>query len=129
MRYLPNISKPADLAPLQYPELDVLATEIRGFLVDKVSKTGGHLGPNLGVVELTIAIHRVFTSPTDAIVFGDINDPKSRVSQTKASQLNYGLLDDLNTKPRTTYLAIVRNPNPALEPATAPEAAHHGGHE
>ena len=69
MRYLPNISKPADLAPLQYPELDVLATEIRGFLVDKVSKTGGHLGPNLGVVELTIAIHRVFTSPTDAIVF------------------------------------------------------------
>ncbi len=66
--------------------------------------------------------------PTEAIVFGDLNDPKSRVSRTKASQLNYGLLDDLNTKPRTTYLAIVRNPNPALEPAMAPEAAH-GGHE
>lgn len=69
MRYLPRISKPADLASLQYSELDVLATEIRGFLVDKVSKTGGHLGPNLGVVELTIAIHRVFASPTDAVVF------------------------------------------------------------
>ena len=67
------------------------------------------------------------TCPTEAIVFGDLNDPKSRVSQTKASQLNYGLLDDLNTKPRTTYLAIVRNPNPALEPAKAPEA--HGEHQ
>lgn len=69
MRFLPKISKPADLAQLDYPDLDVLATEIRGFLVDKVSKTGGHLGPNLGVVELTIALHRVFSSPTDAIVF------------------------------------------------------------
>ena len=65
--------------------------------------------------------------PTDAIIFGDINDPKSRVAQQKASKLNYGLLDELNTKPRTTYLAVVRNPNPALEPAKAPEA--HGGHE
>lgn len=69
MRILPGISKPADLAALSYPDLDVLATEIRGFLVDKVSKTGGHLGPNLGVVELTIAIHRVFSSPNDAVVF------------------------------------------------------------
>ena len=69
MRFLPKISKPADLAQLDFPDLDVLATEIRGFLVDKVSKTGGHLGPNLGVVELTIAIHRVFSSPTDAIVW------------------------------------------------------------
>ena len=69
MRILPGISKPADLAALSYPDLDLLATEVRGFLVDKVSKTGGHLGPNLGVVELTIAIHRVFASPNDAIVF------------------------------------------------------------
>ncbi len=66
--------------------------------------------------------------PTEAIVFGDINDPKSRVSQQKASKLNYGLLEELNTKPRTTYLAVVKNPNPALEPAKAPESAH-GGHE
>lgn len=69
MRFLPGITKPADLAALSYPELEVLATEIRGFLVDKVSKTGGHLGPNLGVVELTIALHRVFASPNDALVF------------------------------------------------------------
>lgn len=69
MRFLPRLSKPADLAHLDYGELDVLAREIRSFLVDKVSKTGGHLGPNLGVVELTIALHRVFASPTDAIIW------------------------------------------------------------
>ncbi len=69
MRYLPRISKPADLAALDRTQLDELASEIRTFLVEKVSRTGGHLGPNLGVVELTIAIHRVFSSPTDAIVW------------------------------------------------------------
>jgi len=56
--------------------------------------------------------------PTDAIVFGDINDPKSRVARLKADPLNYGLLEDLNTRPRTTYLAAVRNPNPEM-PAAA----------
>ena len=48
---------------------DDLAAEIRAFLVESVSRTGGHLGPNLGVVELTIALHRVFDSPRDTIVF------------------------------------------------------------
>jgi molybdopterin-containing oxidoreductase family iron-sulfur binding subunit len=57
--------------------------------------------------------------PTQAIVFGDLNDPNSRVSKLKASRLNYGLLEELNSRPRTTYLAIVRNPNTELEPAGA----------
>jgi 1-deoxy-D-xylulose-5-phosphate synthase len=63
------ISGPADLSGLSISELTALAEEIRGFLVEKVSRTGGHLGPNLGAVELTIALHRVFRSPHDAILF------------------------------------------------------------
>jgi molybdopterin-containing oxidoreductase family iron-sulfur binding subunit len=53
--------------------------------------------------------------PTEAIIFGNINDPASRVSKMKAEKRNYGLLADLNTRPRTTYLATLRNPNPEFE--------------
>ena len=66
---LSQINSPADLAALSQEELIELSAEIRALLIEKVSKTGGHLGPNLGVVELTVAIHRVFESPKDVIVF------------------------------------------------------------
>ncbi|MCD2442344.1 1-deoxy-D-xylulose-5-phosphate synthase [Agromyces sp. SYSU K20354] len=69
MTLLETISGPRDLDALSQEQLDQLAREIRDYLVESVSKTGGHLGPNLGVVEMTIAIHRVFDSPRDAIVF------------------------------------------------------------
>jgi 1-deoxy-D-xylulose-5-phosphate synthase len=64
-----DINSPKDLGGLSLDELSALAAEIRGFLIEKVTKTGGHLGPNLGVVELTIAIHRIFESPKDVILF------------------------------------------------------------
>ncbi|MEI9907478.1 MAG: 1-deoxy-D-xylulose-5-phosphate synthase [Actinomycetota bacterium] len=66
---LESISSPKDLATLTLEQLDLLAEEIRKFLIEKVSKTGGHLGPNLGVVELTLAIHRTFDSPKDVVLF------------------------------------------------------------
>ncbi|MEY9939776.1 1-deoxy-D-xylulose-5-phosphate synthase [Streptacidiphilus sp. MAP5-3] len=69
MALLTRIRGPRDLDRLTPGQLAVLAEEIRGFLVEEVSKTGGHLGPNLGVVELTIALHRVFESPKDRILF------------------------------------------------------------
>ncbi|MGM9380499.1 1-deoxy-D-xylulose-5-phosphate synthase [Streptomyces sp. NRRL F-5008] len=69
MPLLTRIRGPRDLDRLSLEELDQLAEEIRTFLVDAVSKTGGHLGPNLGVVELTIALHRVFESPKDKVLW------------------------------------------------------------
>lgn len=69
MRYLDRISSPSDLARMSNSELIELSEEIREFLIEKVSKSGGHLGPNLGVVELTIAVHRIFQSPHDVVVF------------------------------------------------------------
>ena len=64
-----DIREPADLRRLSYPQLDELAGEIRDFVVQAVAETGGHLGSNLGAVELTLALHRVFDSPRDAILW------------------------------------------------------------
>jgi 1-deoxy-D-xylulose-5-phosphate synthase len=69
MSLLESIHGPRDLDALSTEQLVELAAEIRAFLITEVSKTGGHLGPNLGVVELTMAVHSVFDSPNDAIVF------------------------------------------------------------
>src|SRR5258706_13491632 len=69
MTLLESIWSPRDVKALTPDELPVLAREIREFLIEAVSRNGGHLGPNLGVVELTIALHRVFDSPADPIVW------------------------------------------------------------
>ena len=66
---LGDIKSPLDLKGLTIHQLEELSAEIRNYLIEQVSKSGGHLGPNLGVVELTIAIHRVFESPKDVVVF------------------------------------------------------------
>src|SRR5258708_24729538 len=64
-----TISSPEDLRRLDQPQLAQLAQEVRAFLVEQTSRSGGHLSPNLGVVELTFALHRVFERPKDAIVW------------------------------------------------------------
>jgi 1-deoxy-D-xylulose-5-phosphate synthase len=69
MSILETISSPADLRELSLDQLQTLSEEIRGFIIDKVSANGGHLSPNLGVVELTLALHRVFDSPNDRIIW------------------------------------------------------------
>ena len=66
---LPGIHSPADIKALPEEDLPQLAQEVRDKLISVLSQTGGHLGPNLGVVELTIALHRVFTTPQDKFVF------------------------------------------------------------
>ncbi|WP_344565041.1 1-deoxy-D-xylulose-5-phosphate synthase N-terminal domain-containing protein, partial [Streptomyces axinellae] len=69
MSLLEFITGPRDLDALSEEDLEELAEEIRQFLIHAVARTGGHLGPNLGVVELTIALHRVFESPADRILW------------------------------------------------------------
>lgn len=69
MSYLDNVNSPKDIKNLSIKELEALCGEIRELMIDTVSKTGGHLASNLGVVELTVALHKVFDSPVDQIVF------------------------------------------------------------
>jgi 1-deoxy-D-xylulose-5-phosphate synthase len=69
MALLENIKGPRDLDGLDAAQMKQLASEIRAYLVESVAQTGGHLGPNLGVVEVTMAIHRIFDSPNDAVIF------------------------------------------------------------
>jgi len=66
--------------------------------------------------------------PAQAITFGNVSDPQSRVSKAKAEPRNYGLLTELGTRPRTSYLASLSNPNPAL-PAENKAREGHGGHD
>ena len=66
---LNSINSPADVKKLSVDQLTTLAEEIRQELITSLAKTGGHLGPNLGVVELTIAMHRVFDTPKDKFVW------------------------------------------------------------
>src|ERR1700680_3320927 len=68
-RFLDGIHGPADIKALREQDLPQLAQEVRDELIKVLSQTGGHLGPNLGVVELTIALHRVFETPKDRFVF------------------------------------------------------------
>ena len=67
--YIEHINSPADLKQMTIKQMEALAQEMRTLLIDKLSAHGGHCGPNLGMVEATIALHYVFDSPTDKLVF------------------------------------------------------------
>ena len=69
MSLLESVKSPDDLKSLSLPQMNELAQDIRDYLIETIASTGGHLGPNLGVVELTLAIHRVFDSPKDSVIF------------------------------------------------------------
>lgn len=90
MTFLESMKSPCELRDLDAAECEVLAKEIRDFLVTTVAGTGGHLGPNLGVVELTMGIHRVFESPRDTILF-DVGH------QTYVHKLLTGRINDFST--------------------------------
>ena len=68
-RLLDTIHSPADVKRLDFGQLQELCAEIRAFLIDSVSKTGGHLSSNLGTIELTVALHKVFATPSDKFVW------------------------------------------------------------
>lgn len=93
MSILESVNGPEDLKGLTDKEVVELASEIREFLISKVAKTGGHLGPNLGVVETTIAIHRVFDSPRDSVIFD--TGHQSYVHKLLTGRKNF---DDLRSK-------------------------------
>lgn len=106
MPLLTRIRGPRDLDRLSLEQLDQLAGEIRTFLVDAVSKTGGHLGPNLGVVELTIALHRVFESPKDRVLFDTGH-------QSYVHKLLTGRQDFSKLKMKEASPATPRRPSPS----------------
>ena len=87
---LETIHSPADLKSLNFAQMGELAEEIREYLIQTLSKTGGHLGPNLGVVELTLALHTVFNTPGDKLVF-DVSH------QAYVHKILTGRLDRMNT--------------------------------
>ena len=90
MNYLDKINEPSDIKKLSRDELKLLAKELRSFIIDSVSRTGGHLSSNLGVIELTIALHYVYDCPNDQIVW-DVGH------QTYAHKILTGRRDEMHT--------------------------------
>ena len=108
MALLESIGHPQDLSRLTDEQMVQLAAEIREFLVQEIAKTGGHLGPNLGVVETTIAIHRVFDSPKDA--------------GARVGVLKRGVFDDTDASVRIGHGVAPEDVHAALAALLAAEA-------
>ena len=110
MNILDRITAPEEIRSLRFDELDLLAKEIRSFLIEHVSQTGGHLASNLGVVELTLAIHNVFDSEKDRILF-DVGH------QSYVHKILTGRKDSFSTLRMTDGLAGFPKPSESLHDA------------
>jgi Fe-S-cluster-containing dehydrogenase component len=121
-----NFLKYSDQSPLAQlrsnPNVTIRARGVMEkctYCVQRIVRTRieAHAADNRPIADGEIQTACQQTCPTQAIVFGNLNDPNSKVSALKQSKLMYGLLAELTTRPRTTYLARLRNPNPELEKA------------
>lgn len=115
--YLEKINGPADVKALNSPERTVLAAEMRTALIQKLSHHGGHCGPNLGLVEATIALHTVFDSPKDRFVFDVSHQTYPHKMLTGRS---YGFLDPARYDDITGYSAPQESAHDPLRWATPP---------
>ena len=111
MSLLLSVSLIASAAPVPSPPQHPIV--VTGQRIQSAKITSEIEGRKVRDGEIVTACQAV--CPTEAIVFGDINDPNSRVSKLKAEQRNYSLLAELNVVPRTTYLSALRNPNPEIK--------------
>ncbi len=133
MTILESIRQPRDLKALSEAELGELSDEIREFLVHAVARTGGHLGPNLGVVELTIALHRVFESPVDRILWD--TGHQSYVHKLLTGRQDFSKLRGKGAcpatppgrSPSTTSSRTATPPPPSAGPTGSPRPARCAG--
>ena len=124
---LQNISQPSDLKRLNSAQIQQLCGEIRQFLLDSVSKTGGHLASNLGAVELTVALHRVFETPRDAFVF-DVGHQCYTHKLLTGRYKRFGTLRQLDGlsgfQTRMRAFTMLLSPGTATPPYRSPSASH-----
>lgn len=122
--YIERINNPADLKTLQVDELETLSGEVRRILLDKLSAHGGHVGPNLGMVEATVALHYVFSSPIDKIVYDVSHQSYAHKILTgrKEAFINAAKYDDVSGIPNRrkanmiSLSSVIRRPLSALPP-------------
>ena len=108
--YLENINSPEDVKRLSFENLNILADEIRHALLTKLSAHGGHIGPNLGMVEATIALHYVFNSPVDKIVYDVSHQSYTHKMFTRKSTMTCPVIPTRKKANTTSSRSVTRQP-------------------